>query len=52
MITVYYLILIIQKNNFLVLGEEPTNGINNSNGAAGKRLVLTLVWEIQDFNFA
>ena len=49
MITVHYAILIIEKNNFLVLGEEPTNGINNSNDAAAKTLVLTLVWEIQNF---
>ena len=32
-----------RKNNFLVLGEVPTDGINDSTGAAEKKLVLTLV---------
>ena len=35
----------IDKNN--VLGEEPTDGINDSTGAAEKKLILTLAREIQ-----
>ena len=31
-----HLILIIKKKNFLVLGEGPTDGINDSTGAAEK----------------
>ena len=38
-----------KKNNLLVLGEGLINGINDSNGAAGKKLVLTLVKQIQNF---
>ena len=38
-----------QKNNFSVLGEGPTDGINVSTGAAEKKLVLTLVKQIQSF---
>ena len=37
------------KNNFLVLVEGPTQGINDSTGAAEKKLVLTLVKETQNF---
>ena len=37
------------KNNFLVLDEGPTEGINSSVGAAGKKLLLTLVKQIQKF---
>ena len=37
-----------RKNNFLVLGEGPNEGINNSTGAAEKKLVLTLVKRIQN----
>ena len=37
------------KNNFLVSDEEPTEGINGSAGTAEKRLVLTLVSQIQSF---
>ena len=37
------------KNDFLVLGERTTEGINGSVGAAEKKLVLTLVKQIQNF---
>ena len=36
-----------RKNNFLVLGEGATDGINDSTGAVEKNLVLTLVKQIQ-----
>ena len=49
MIIVHHLILIIKKNNFLVLGEGPTQGINDSTSAAGKKLVLNLVKQIPNF---
>ena len=38
LIIVHYLILIIEKIAFLVLGAEPSYGINNSTDAAGKKL--------------
>ena len=38
-----------RKNNFLVLGERPTDDINNSTGAAEKKLRLTLLKQIQNF---
>ena len=31
------------KNNFLALGDGPTEGINGSVGSAGKKIVFTLV---------
>ena len=37
------------KNNFLLLGEWPTDGINDGNCAAENILVLTLVKQRQDF---
>ena len=37
-----------KKNNFLLSGERQTKGINNSVGAAGKKVVLALV----KFNFS
>ena len=37
------------KNNFLVLGEGPTEGINYRVGAADKKLLLTLLKQIQYF---
>ena len=37
------------KNNLLVLGEEPAEGINGSIGIREKKLVLTLVTQIQNF---
>ena len=49
LIIFHNLILIIQKNNFLVLREGPTEGINGSVGTAEKNLVLTLVKQIQTF---
>ena len=39
------------KNNFLVFGEGPTQGINDSTGAAEKKIVLTLVKQIQNFAY-
>ena len=39
--------LIIEKNNFLGSGEGSTQGIND--GTAEKKLVLTLVKQIQNF---
>ena len=38
-----------RKNNFLVLSERPTDGINDSTGATEKSLVLTLVKQIENF---
>ena len=38
-----------RKNNFLVLGEGPTQGINDSTGSAEKNLVKILVKQIQNF---
>ena len=38
-----------RKNNFLVLGEGQTERINNSTGAAEKKLVLTLAKQIKNF---
>ena len=40
-----------RKSNFLVLGEGPTQGINDSAGSAEKKLVLTLVKQIQKFAY-
>ena len=37
-----------QKNNFLLLGEGPTEGINDSTGVAEKNLILTLVKQGQN----
>ena len=37
------------KNNILVLGEGPTQYVNDSTGAAEKKFVLTLVKQIQNF---
>ena len=36
-------------NNFLILGERPRDGINDSTGAAGKKIVSLLVGQIQNF---
>ena len=38
-----------RKHNFLVLGEGPTQGIDDSTGSAGKKIVLNLVKQIQNF---
>ena len=35
----HHLILIVEKNTFLVLGEGPTQGINDSTGAAKKKRI-------------
>ena len=40
-----------RKSNFLVLGKGPTQGINDSTGSAEKKLVLTLVKQIQKFAY-
>ena len=38
-----------RKDNFLVLGEGPTQGINDSTGSAEKNLVLIVVKQIENF---
>ena len=38
-----------QKNTFLILGEQPTEDINDSVGAGEKKLALTLIKQRQDF---
>ena len=38
-----------RKNNFLVLGEGVTQGINDSTGTSEKKLALTVVKQIQNF---
>ena len=38
-----------QKNNFLVLGEGPTEGINGTVSTAEKKIVLSFVEKIQNF---
>ena len=38
-----------QKNNFLVLGEGPTEGINGTVSTAEKKIVLSFVGKIQNF---
>ena len=48
LIILYHVFTDNRKYNFLVLGEGPTFGINGSHGAAGKKLVLTLVKQIQN----
>ena len=41
-----------RKNNCLVLGKGPADGINDSTGAAGKKLlVLTIVKQIHNFAY-
>ena len=40
-----------RKNNFLVLGEGPTDGINDGTDVAGKKVVLILVKQRQDFGY-
>ena len=49
LIIVYYLILIILKNEFLILSEGDTIGINGSFGAPGNYLILLLVKQRQNF---
>ena len=49
LIIVYHLILIILKNEFLILSEGDTFGINGSFGAPGKHLILLLVKGRQNF---
>ena len=51
LIIVHHLIIITEKTNFLALVEGPTNGINDSAGAAEKKLVLTLVNLIQNLQY-
>ena len=38
-----------RENNFLVVGEGPTQDINDSTGTAEKNLILTLIKQIQNF---
>ena len=38
-----------RKNNLFVLGERPTQGINDSTGSAEKKLVLILAKHVQNF---
>ena len=42
LIILHHLILIIKKDNFLILGEGQTGGINDKTGAAKKKLALNL----------
>ena len=48
-IIIYHLILIIGKITFLILGEGPTYGINQSIGSSEKNLVLILLKQPQNF---
>ena len=38
------------KNNFLLLGGGPTDGINDGTGVAEKEILLTLVKQRQNFS--
>ena len=49
LLNVYHLILIIGKNDFLVLGQRPTGGIKDSICSAETKLVLNLLKKIQHF---
>ena len=52
LVIIYHLILTDNwKSNFSVLGKGPTQGINDSTGSAEKKLVLTLVKQIQKFAY-
>ena len=52
LVIIYHLIVTDNwKSNFSVLGEGPTQGINDSTGSAEKKLVLTLVKQIQKFAY-
>ena len=51
LIIAHHLIIIIEKNKFLVLGEGPTQDINDSTGAAENKLVLTLKKQIKNFAY-
>ena len=52
LVIIYHLIVTdYWKSNFSVLGEGPTQGINDSTGSAEKKLVLTLVKQIQKFAY-
>ena len=42
LIIVHHLVLILGGINFLVLGEDPTQGINDSNGVEEKRISFNL----------
>ena len=46
---ILHLVLIIEKKNFLALGEEPIHGINDKTGPVAKKWVLTLVKRGQKF---
>ena len=45
----HHLIPVTKKNKFLALDEGPSEGINDSLGAAEKKKVLTLVKQRQNF---
>ena len=49
LLNIYHLILIIGKNDFLVLGQRPTGGIKDSICSAETKLVLNLLKKIQHF---
>ena len=52
LVIIYHLILTDNwKSNFSVLGKGPTQGINDSTGSAEKKLVFTLVKQIQKFAY-
>ena len=39
---VHHLILIIEKNNFLLLAEGPIDGVNDSTDIAGKKISINI----------
>ena len=41
----HHLILIVEKNKFLVWGEGPTQGINDSTDAAKKKMNTLVKWK-------
>ena len=49
MLIVHHLMLIIKKLTFFVLGEGPNDGNNDSTGVEWKKLLVTLVKQIQNF---
>ena len=51
MLIVHHLMLIIKKLTFFVLGEGPNDGNNDSTGVEWKKLLLTLVKQIQNFTY-
>ena len=49
MLIVHHLMLIIKKLTFSVLDEGPNDGNNDSTGVEWKKLLVTLVKQIQNF---